>query len=60
MGRNKGSSSKDAPKSQPLPTLPPPPPPVLNLFPMSNLKKKKKEKEGTEERELVPQKEPKH
>ena len=40
--KNKGSSSKDAPKSQPLLALPPPPHLTLNLLPMPNLKKKKK------------------
>ena len=57
--RNKRSSSKEAPKSQPSPTLPPPPPFAFNLLLMPNLKKKRKEKEGAEEGELVPQKEPK-
>ena len=49
-GRNKGSSSKEALKSQPLPTLPPPP--TTDLFPMPNLKKKRKEQE-VEEGEVV-------
>ena len=40
--KNKGSSSKDAPRSQPLLALPPPPHLTLNLLPMPNLKKKKK------------------
>ena len=59
MVRNKRSSSKEAPKSQPSPTLPPPPPFAFNLLLMPNLKKKRKEKEGVEKGELVPQKEPK-
>ena len=59
VGRNKGLPFKDVPKSQPLPALPPPPPPTLNLLPMLNLKKKRKEREGAKEGELVPQKEPK-
>ena len=58
-GRNKGSSSIVAPKFQPFPALPPPSPSALNLLSMPNLKKKRKEKEGAEEGELVPQKEPK-
>ena len=59
VGKNKGSSSKDAPRSQPLPALPFPPPPTLNLLPLPNLKKKWKEKKGAEEGEVIPQKEPK-
>ena len=59
VGRNKRSSSKDASKSQPLPTLSPPLSFALNLLPMPNLKKKRNEKEGAKEGELVPQKEPK-
>ena len=58
-GRNKWLPFKDVPKSQSFPALPPPPPPTLNLLPMPNLKKKRKEREGAEEGELVPQKEPK-
>ena len=50
IGRNKGSSSKEALKSQPLPTLPPPP--TTDLLPMPNLKKKMKEQE-VEEGEVV-------
>ena len=44
--RNKGSLSKDIPKSQVPPSLPhPPPPPTTNLglFPIPNFKKKRKE-----------------
>jgi len=60
VGRNRGSSSKDAPRSQPLPALPPPSiPSIVGLLPISNLKKKRKEKEIVEEGEVVPQKEPK-
>lgn len=59
VGRNKRLSSKDAPKSQSLPALPPPLSLTLNLLPMPNLKKKRNEKEGAKEGELVPQKEPK-
>ena len=58
--RAKGSTQKDNLESQPLPTLPPPPPPpVVNLVPMPNLKKKRKENEVAEEGEVVRQKEPK-
>ena len=42
--RNKGSTSKEAPKSQVPPNLPPPPPPPpidLGLHAISNLKKKR-------------------
>ena len=59
VGKNEGSSSKDAPRSQPFPALPFPPPPTLNLLPLPNLKKKRKEKKGAEEGEVIPQKEPK-
>ena len=41
--RNKGSSSKETLKSQPLPTLPPPLPSTTDLHPIPNLKKKMKE-----------------
>ena len=47
-GRNKGSSSKEAPKSQPPSSLPPPPPPVTGLLPIPNLKKKRKEQKVEE------------
>ena len=43
MGRTKGSSSKEAPKSQPSSSLPPSPPLVTNLLVIPNLKKKRKE-----------------
>ena len=52
-GTNKGISG-----SQPLPTLPPPPSPTVELLPIPNLKKKRKEKEIAEEGEVVLQKEP--
>ena len=42
-GRNKGSSSKEAQRSQPLPTLSPPPPPTISLLLMPYLKKRMKE-----------------
>ena len=51
-GRNKGSSSKEAPKSQPPSSLPPPSVPVTGLLPIPNLKKKRKEQE-MEEGEVV-------
>ena len=60
-GMNKGSSSKEVPKSYVPANLPPPPPPpttTLSLFPIPNLKKKRKEQE-VEEGEMVPQKEAK-
>ena len=50
-GRSKGSSSKKAPKSQPLSSLPSPPL-VTSLLPIPNLKKKSKEQE-LEEGEVV-------
>ena len=56
--RNKGSTSKEAPKSQVPPNLPlpPPPPPTdLGLYAISNLKKKRPVQE-LEEGEVVPQK----
>ncbi|XP_030931024.1 MAP7 domain-containing protein 1-like [Quercus lobata] len=57
-GRNKGSSSKEIPKSQDPTNLPPPPsPPIttLDLLLIPNLKKKRKEQE-LEEGAMVPQK----
>ena len=54
--RNKGSSSKEVPKSQAPANLPPPlPPPIttLGLLLIPNLKKKMKEQE-VEEGEMVP------
>ena len=56
VGRNKASSSKEAPKSQLPLTLPPPPPPpttTVDLLPILNLKKKRKKQE-VEEGEVVP------
>ena len=54
--RNKGGSSKEAPKTQP-PAIPAPPPPIdLGLLAMPNLKKRRLDQE-MEEGELVPQKE---
>ena len=55
----KGSTPKDASRSQPPLALPPPPPPTVNSFAVTNLKKKRKEKELAKEGELVPQNEPK-
>ena len=55
----RGSTPKDASRSQP----PLPPPSLVNPFALTNLKKKKKEKEVAKKGELVPQKEkvlPKH
>ena len=55
-GRNKGSSSKEVPKSQVVDNLPlSPPHPItsLGLIPLPNLKKKRKEQE-LEEGEVVP------
>ena len=54
--RNKGGSSKEAPKTQPS-TIPAPPPPTdLGRLVMPNLKKRRPDQE-LEEGELVPQKE---
>ena len=54
--RNKGGSSKEAPKTQP-PVIPPPPPPIdLGLLAMPNLKKRRPDQE-LEEGKLAPQKE---
>ena len=59
VGRKKGSTSKDTPKSQPLPSLLPPPLiPITSLLAIPNLKKKRKEKK-TKEGEVVPPKDPK-
>ena len=53
--RNKGGSSKEAPKTQP-PVIPPPLPPIdLDLLAMPNLKKRRPYHE-LEEGELAPQK----
>ena len=54
--RNKGGSSKEAPKTQPLVIPPPPPPTDLGLLAMPNLKKRRSDQE-LEEGELVPRKE---
>ena len=54
--RNKGGSSKEAPKTQP-PVIPHPPPPTdLGLLPMPNLKKRRPDHE-LEEGEVAPWKE---
>ena len=62
VGQNKGSSSKEALKSQLPLTLPPPPPSppttTVGLLPNPNLKKKMKEQE-VKEGEVAPQKEAK-
>ena len=53
--RNKGGSSKEAPKTQP-PTIPPPSPPIdLGLQAMPNLNKRRPDHE-LEEGELAPRK----
>ena len=57
--RAKKSAPKDASRSQPPLALPPPPPPTVNPFVVTNLKKKRKEKELAKEGELVLQKESK-
>ena len=53
--RNKGGSSKEAPKTQPPVVLPPPPPAPtnLNLQAMPNLKKRRTDHE-LEEGEVTP------
>ena len=54
--RNKGGSSKEAPKTQPS-TIPAAPPPTdLGLLAMPNLKKRRPDQE-LEEGELIPRKE---
>ena len=54
--RNKGGSSKEAPKTQP-PAIPIPPPPTeLGLLAMPNLKKRRPDQD-VEEGELIPWKE---
>ena len=53
-GRAKGSVPKDTSRSQVPPTLPPPPPPLVNVFVPANLRKRKKDKEVTEEWEVIP------
>ena len=52
---NKGGSSKETPKTQPLVIPPPPPPTDLGLLAMPNLKKRKPDQE-LKEGELVPRK----
>ena len=59
VNRAKKSAPKDASGSQPPLALPPPPPPTVNPFVVTNLKKKRKEKELAKEGELVLQKESK-
>ena len=54
-GRNKGSTSKEVPKSQTPPNLPPLPTTDLSLLLIPNLKKKRKDQE-LEKGEVVPQK----
>ena len=51
--RAKGLAPKDASRSQLPPALPLPPPYSVNPFALANLKKRKKDKEVVEERELV-------
>ena len=56
LAKNKGGSSKEAPKTQP-PKIPIPPPPTdLDLQAMPNLKKRRPY-QGLEEGEIVPRKE---
>ena len=56
-GRNKRSSSKEAPQTQlpPNPPLPPLPSP-LGLLPNPNLQKKKRKEKDIEEGEIIPPK----
>ena len=57
--KNKGESSKEAPKTQPPVVLPPPlpPPPTdLGLQAMPNLKKRRRPDHELEEGEVTPQK----
>ena len=56
LARNKGGSSKKAPKTQPLEILTPSPPTDPGLLAMPNLKKRRPD-QGLEEGELVPWKE---
>ena len=56
LAKNKGGSSKEAPKTQP-PEIPAPPPPTdPGLLAMPNLKKRRTN-QGLEEGKLIPQKE---
>ena len=52
-GRDKGSTPKDASRSQLPPALPLPPPYSVNPFALANLKKRKKDNEVVKEGELV-------
>ena len=54
--RNKGGSSKEAPKTQPRAIPVPPPPTELGLLAMPNLKKRRPDQD-MEEGELIPWKE---
>ena len=54
--RNKGGSSKEAPKTQPTVIPPPPPPTDLGLLAMPNLKKRRPDQE-LEEGKVIPRKE---
>ena len=57
LAKNRGESSKEAPKTQPLPEIPVPPPPIdLDLQAMPNLKKRRPD-QGLEKGEIVPRKE---
>ena len=56
LAKNKGGSSKEAPKTQPLEIPSPPPPTDPGLLAMPNLKKRRPD-QGLEEGELVPWKE---
>ena len=58
LAKNKGGSSKEAPKTQPLKIPIPPPPTDLNLQAMPNLKKRRPD-QGLEEGEIVTRKESK-
>ena len=57
LAKNRGGSSKEAPKTQPPPEIPLPPPPTdLGMQAMPNLKKRRPD-HGLEEGEIVPRKE---
>ena len=54
-GRNKGSSSKETPKTQLPPNLPPPPlPSPLGILSNPNLQKKKRKEKDIEEGKMLP------